>query len=99
MKSLVVLVSKLTKGEVTGYTFAGTDLRRHSLFNLNRVYAAADLLSTTEDLSLFSHALMQGKVINIVHLHSLLSPVLLNNNLQSQGSFTYSFEPVGIMMQ
>jgi CubicO group peptidase (beta-lactamase class C family) len=83
----------LTSGKVTGYTFDGNDPWQHDFVNLNWAYGAADLLSTTEDLSLFTHALMQGKVLNKEHLHSFLSPVLLNDGAQRQGSFTYSLSP------
>ena len=83
----------LTSGKVTGYTFDGNDPRQHDFINLNWAYGAADLLSTTEDLSLFTHAIMQGKVLDKEHLHTLLSPVLLNDDTQRQGSFTYSLSP------
>ena len=85
---------KLTKGKVTGYTFADSEPVQHDLINLNWGYAAADLLSTTHDLSLFTHAIMQGKLLNKAHLQTLLSPVVLNDGVQSQGSFTYSLSAV-----
>jgi hypothetical protein len=72
---------KLTKRKSTGYTFDGSEPRQRGLINLNWAYCAADLLSTTADLSLFSHALMQGKILNKVYLHTLLSPVFLNDNV------------------
>jgi len=86
---------KLTKGKVTGYTFDGSKPVQHDLINLNWGYAAADLLSTPYDLSLFSHALMQNKVLNQAHLQILLSPVILNDGTQLQGSFTYSLSRIG----
>jgi CubicO group peptidase (beta-lactamase class C family) len=85
---------KLTKGKVTGYTFDDSEPRQHDLVNLNWAYGAADLLSTTKDLSLYSHALMQSKVLNQAHLQILLSPVILNDGTQLQGSFTYSLSTV-----
>ena len=97
---------KLTKRKSTGYTFDGSEPRQRGLINLNWAYGAADLLSTTADLSLFSHALMQGKILNKAYLHTLLSPVLLNDNVllndsvllndnvQLQGSFTYSLSQI-----
>jgi CubicO group peptidase (beta-lactamase class C family) len=84
----------LTKGKVTGYTFDGSKPRQHDLVNLNWGYAAADLLSTTEDLSVFNHALMQGRLLNQAHLHILLSPVILNNDAQRQGSFTFALSSI-----
>jgi CubicO group peptidase (beta-lactamase class C family) len=85
---------KLIKGKLTGYTFEGSEPVQHDLINLNWGYAAADLLSTTKDLSLYSHALMQSKVLNQAHLQILLSPVILNDDTQLQGSFTYSLSTV-----
>jgi len=85
---------KLTTAKVTGYTFDDSEPRQHDFVNLNWGYAAADLLSTTYDLSLFSHALMQGKVLNQAHLQTLLSPVILNDGVQSLGSFTYSLSRI-----
>jgi CubicO group peptidase (beta-lactamase class C family) len=85
---------KLTKGKVTGYTFDDSEPRQHDLVNLNWAYGAADLLSTTKDLSLYSHALMQSKVLNQAHLQILLSPVILNDGTQLQGSFTYSLSTI-----
>jgi len=85
---------KLTKGKVTGYTFDGIKPRQHDFLNLNWAYAAADLLSTTYDLSLFGHALMQGKVLNQAHLQTLLSPIILTNDTQLQSSFTYSLSHI-----
>jgi CubicO group peptidase (beta-lactamase class C family) len=84
----------LTKRKVTGYTFDGSEPRQHDLINLNWGYGSSDLLSTTEDISLFSHALMQGKVLNQTHLHTLLSPLILNDDVQRQGSFTYSLSTI-----
>lgn len=86
---------KVTKGKVTGYTFDGGEPVQHDLINLDWGYAAADLLSTPYDLSLFSHALMHNKVLNQAHLQILLSPVILNDGTQLQGSFTYSLARIG----
>jgi CubicO group peptidase (beta-lactamase class C family) len=85
---------KLTKAKVTGYTFDDNEPRQHDFVNLNWVYAAADLLSTTHDLSQFNHGVMQGKVLNQAHLQTLLAPVMLNDGVQSQGSFTYSVSAI-----
>lgn len=85
---------KVTKDKVTGYTFDSSKPRQHDFVNLNWGYGAADLLSTTLDLSLFTHALMQGKVLNKQYLRTLLSPVRLNNSVQNEGSFTSSLSSI-----
>jgi CubicO group peptidase (beta-lactamase class C family) len=85
---------KITQGKTTGYTFAEDVPRQHDLLNLNWAQGAADLLSTTEDLSIFTHALMQEKVLNKQHLQYFLAPIRLNTSVVDQGSFTYSFSSI-----
>lgn len=85
---------KVTKGKATGYTFDGAQPRQRDLINLNWGYGSADLLSTTHDLSLFTHTLMQGKVLNKQYLRTLLAPVRLNNSVPEENSFTSYFSTI-----
>lgn len=84
----------VTPNKVTGYTFTGSQPRQHDLLNLGWAYAAGDLLSNTRDLSIFSHALMQGKILNQQQLDVLFTPITLNDGTQTNGSYNASLQQI-----
>ena len=85
----------VTKQKVTGYTFNQNTPRQHDLLNLNWAYGAADLLSNTQDLSRFTHALMQGDILTKKYTDILFSPITLNDGTETNGSFNYSLSTIG----
>lgn len=85
----------VTKRKVTGYTFNQNTPRQHDLLNLNWAYGAADLLSNTQDLSRFTHALMQGDILTKKYAGILLSPITFNDGTETNGSFNYSLTTIG----
>tara|TARA_R110000868_G_scaffold156354_1_gene383069 strand:- start:58 stop:1422 length:1365 start_codon:yes stop_codon:yes gene_type:complete len=85
----------VTKRKVTGYTYNQNTPRQHDLLNLNWAYGAADLLSNTQDLSRFTHALMQGDILTKKYTDILLSPITFNDGTESNGSFNYSLATIG----
>ena len=82
------------KDKATGYTFDDMTPRHHDFLDLRWAYGAADILSTTSDLNVFTLALMSAKVINNKQLTKLLSPVKTNDNELVGGSYNYSLAPI-----
>lgn len=84
----------VTAGKVSGYTYDGDTPRQNDFLDLGWAFGAGDLISTSQDLARFTHALMQGHVLNQDYLKRHLAPITINGET-IPGSFNYSLTDVG----
>lgn len=77
-----------------GYTYEGKTLRNKDYLDISWAYGAADLISNTTDLAIWTHALMQGQILKPEYLKILTSPITLNNGEVTNGSYTFSLEKI-----
>lgn len=71
--------SKVVKNKVNGYNYDTTNLKKMDYLNYYIPYSAGSLVSSTEDLLIWTQALHSGKVLSEPMYQSMITPENLND--------------------
>ena len=80
---------EVVRGRVTGYQKGADGYENAPYLSLTQPYAAGSLLSTVDDLALWSDALESGKVVSIASRDRMFTPAILKGGDQDGVSTRY----------